>query len=109
MANVPENAYDMLSDADLDLGRTRGEDGRKVPLTDAGLMPLLSSADRAVRKSAYVNIMNGYGRMGNTIAALYAGQVKADLFASRARGYHSAREAALYPDEIDEERLRQPD
>ncbi len=102
VANVPENAYDMLSDADLDLGKTRGEDGRKVPLTDAGLMPLLSSADRAVRKSAYVNIMNGYGRMGNTIAALYAGQVKADLFASRARGYHSAREAALYPDEIDE-------
>ncbi len=102
VANVPENAYDMLSDADLDLGKTRGEDGRKVPLTDAGLMPLLSSADRAVRKSAYVNIMNGYGRMGNTIAALYAGQVKADLFASQARGYHSAREAALYPDEIDE-------
>lgn len=102
VANVPENAYDMLSDADLDLGKTRGEDGRRVPLTDAGLMPLLSSADRAVRKSAYVNIMNGYGRMGNTIAALYAGQVKADLFASRARGYHSAREAALYPDEIGE-------
>ena len=49
-----------------------------------------------------VNHIHGYGKMGTTIARLYAGQVKADSFASTARGYRSAREAALYPDEIDE-------
>lgn len=102
VANVPDQAYEMLAGADLDLGRTRGENGEKVPLTDAGLLQLLSSPQRAVRRSAYGNIMAGYGRMGNTFAALYAGQVKADLFAARARGYASAREAALYPDEIEE-------
>ena len=102
MAGVPENAYDMLTDADLDLGTTRGEDGKKTLLTDARLVSFLESPDRAVRKAAYTKVMNGYGRMGNTIASLYAGQVKADIFASTARGYGSAREAALYPDEIDE-------
>ncbi|MBP3523266.1 MAG: oligoendopeptidase F [Clostridia bacterium] len=102
MAGVPENAYDMLTDADLDLGTTRGEDGGKATLTDARLVPFLESPDRAVRKAAYCKVMNGYGKMGNTIASLYAGQVKADIFASTARGYQSAREAALYPDEIDE-------
>ena len=102
MAGVPENAYDMLTDADLDLGTTRGEDGQKTLLTDARLVSFLESPDRAVRKAAYGKVMNGYGKMGNTIASLYAGQVKADIFASTARGYGSAREAALYPDEIDE-------
>ena len=102
IAGVPENAYDMLSGADLDLGSTRGEDGKKAVLTDARLVSFLESPDRAVRKAAYVNVMNGYGKMGNTIASLYAGQVKAGIFAATARGYHSVREAALYPDEIEE-------
>ncbi|MBQ7786058.1 MAG: oligoendopeptidase F [Clostridia bacterium] len=102
MAGVPENAYDMLSDADLDLGKTRGEDGKKTVLTDARLSAFLESPDRAVRKQAYVNVMKGYNKLGNTIAALYAGQVKAGIFESTARGYDGVRQMALYPDEVDE-------
>ncbi|MBQ2990083.1 MAG: oligoendopeptidase F [Clostridia bacterium] len=102
IAGVPESAYDMLSDADLDLGKTRGEDGKKTTLTDARLSTFLESPDRAVRKAAYCNVMNGYAKLGNTIAALYAGQVKAGLFEGAARGYGSPREMALYPDEVDE-------
>ena len=102
LAGVPENAYDMLACADMDLGKTRGEDGKKAVLTDARLVSFLESPDRAVRKAAYCSVMNGYGKMGNTIAALYAGQVKAGIFDATARGYHSAREAALYPDEVAE-------
>ena len=98
---VPESASDMLY-IDIDLGMTRGEDGKKTKLTDARLLPLLASCDRAVRKAAYVNMMNGYNKLGNTFAALYAGQVKSDLFASRARGYDNPRQAALYPDAVDE-------
>ena len=102
VCNASENAYDMLTDADMDLGMTRGEDGKKVKLTDVRLLSFLNSKDRAVRKAAYTNTMNGYAKLGNAIAAMYAGQVKADIFNSRARGYDSARQAALYPDEIDE-------
>ena len=102
VCNASENAYDMLTDADMDLGMTRGEDGKKTKLTDVRLLSFLNSKDRAVRKAAYTNTMNGYAKLGNAIAAMYAGQVKADIFNSKARGYNSAREAALYPDEIDE-------
>lgn len=101
VCGVPESAADMLA-IDIDLGMTRGEDGRKVRLTDARLLPLLSSTNRAVRKAAYVNMMNGHKKMGNTIAALYAGQVKADLFESGVRGYKSPRYARLYHDAVDE-------
>ena len=101
LRGIPESASDMLY-IDLDLGMTRGEDGKKTKLTDARLLAFLSSRDRAVRKAAYVNTMKGYDRMGNTFATLYAGQVKADLFASRARGYDSPRQMALYPDAVEE-------
>ena len=77
----------MLSYADMNLGMTRGENGEKVQLTDARLLSLLASKDRAVRKAAYTNIMNGYNKFGNTIAATYAGQVKADIFNSRAHRF----------------------
>ena len=71
--NAASNAYEMLSYADMNLGMTRGENGEKVQLTDARLLSLLASKDRAVRKAAYTNIMNGYNKFGNTIAATYAG------------------------------------
>ena len=100
--NAASNAYEMLSYADMNLGMTRGENGEKVQLTDARLLSLLASKDRAVRKAAYTNIMNGYNKFGNTIAATYAGQVKADIFNSRAHHFDSSRQAAMYPDEIDE-------
>jgi len=103
VCGASENAYDMLTDADMDLGMTRGEDGKKTKLTDVRLLSFLGSKDRAVRKAAYTNTMNGYAKLGNTIAAMYAGQVKADMLNSQARGYKSCREAALYPDEVSED------
>jgi len=103
VCGASENAYDMLTDADMDLGMTRGEDGKKTKLTDVRLLSFLGSKDRAVRKAAYTNTMNGYAKLGNTIAAMYAGQVKADMLNSQARGYESCREAALYPDEVSED------
>lgn len=103
ICGAPENAYDMLTDADMDLGKTRAEDGGKVKLTDVRLMSFLTSHDRAVRKAAYTNVMNGYNKLGNAIAALYAGQVKADIFNSKARGYKNCRESYLYRDDVSEE------
>ena len=102
IAGVPGNAYSMLSDADLDLGKTRGENGERVKLTDARFISFMSSSNRAVRKNAYVNMMNGYNKMGNTIASMYDGQVKADIFESRAHKFDNCRQAALYPDQVDE-------
>ena len=101
VSGVPENAAELLMGADLDLGKTPAEDGSKVQLTESDFMPLMTSENRTVRRKAYTNMMQGYGRMGNTFAALYAGQVKADIFTARARGYETCRDAALYPDHVD--------
>ena len=94
------NVYDMLTDVDMSLGKVKGEDGKMVELTHARYGSMLESPDRSVRKAAYERMMKAYGAYGSTFAATYAGNVKGDVFLARAHGYQSAREAALYPDDI---------
>ena len=98
---VPSSVEALLTGADLDLGKTLGEAGDRVELSDATYMGLLTSENRMVRRKAWQNMMRGYGRMGNTFAALYAGQVKGDLFTARARGYATCREQALDANRVD--------
>ena len=94
------NVYDMLTDVDMSLGKVKGEDGKMVELTHARYGSMLESPDRSVRKAAYERMMKAYGAYGSTFAATYAGNVKSDVFMAKAHGYQSAREAALYPDDI---------
>ena len=75
-------------------------DGKMVELTHARYGSMLESPNRAVRKAAYERMMKAYGAYGSTFAATYAGNVKSDVFMAKAHGYQSAREAALYPDDI---------
>ena len=94
------NVYDMLTDVDMSLGKVRDESGKQVELTHARYGSMLESPNRAVRKAAYERMMKAYGAYGSTFAATYAGNVKGDVFLARAHVYQSAREAALYPDDI---------
>lgn len=94
------NVYDMLTDVDMSLGKVKDEDGKMVELTHARYGSMLESPNRAVRKAAYERMMKAYAAYGSTFAATYAGNVKGDVFLARAHGYQSAREAALYPDDI---------
>ena len=96
------NAYDMFTDVDMKLGKVRDEEGKLVPLTHALYGSLLESSQRTLRRGAYERMMKAYGAYGSTFAAMYAANVKADVFNARTRGYESARKAAMYPDDIPE-------
>ena len=100
--SAPDQAAEMLRGLDLKLGNVRDEQGQRVPLTDAGFVLFLESGDRRVRRTAFRKMMTGYASMGNTFAALYAGQVKADLLYSRARNYDSCRAAIMDSEEVPE-------
>lgn len=96
------NVYDMLTTVDMKLGKVKDEEGKLVELTHALYGSLKESPNRSVRKAAYERMMKAYAAYGATFAASYAGNVKADVFNARTRGYQSARQAALYPDDIPE-------
>lgn len=96
------NAYDMLTDVDMSLGKVKDENGKFVELTHARYGSMLESQNRTVRRAAYERMMKAYAAYGSTFAATYAANVKADVFNARTRGYDSARQAALQPDDIPE-------
>jgi oligoendopeptidase F len=66
-----------------------------VRLSHGNFVPFEESADRRVRKDAFEGFYGVYKQYANTLAALYNGQVKQQVFYANARHYHSTLEAAV--------------
>jgi oligoendopeptidase F len=102
IGSVAQNAFTMLTDADMKFPAIRDENGRDVKLTEERYYRLSRSRDRNVRKAAFEGIHETYGAYRNAIGALYAGSVKGDLFYASARRYASSLESALFSDNVPE-------
>ncbi|MDQ6694440.1 MAG: oligoendopeptidase F, partial [Chloroflexota bacterium] len=100
IAGGPSQAYDMLTDADMTFGTIEDEEGRTVELTQGQYFRYIRSTNRKVRENAFHTFHKAYTNQRNTIATLYATQVKADIFYSRARKYGSSLEGSLSKDNI---------
>ncbi|MDR2179800.1 MAG: oligoendopeptidase F [Synergistaceae bacterium] len=100
IGSVAQNAFTMLTDADMKFPTITDENGQDVELTEERYYKLSRSKDRNVRKAAFEGIHDTYGSYKNAIGALYAGSVKGDMFYSRARRYANSLEAALFPDNV---------
>jgi oligoendopeptidase F len=95
MASVSENAFSMLTDADMRFPMIRDEEGREVELTDERYMKYISSRDRGVRISAFNALYETYGKYNNTIGATFNGMLKSSRFFANAGKYGSDIERAL--------------
>lgn len=95
MSQAPENVYSMFADADLKFPDAVDKDGNKHQLTHGSYIPLMQSADRELRKSAFENLYHTYDSFKNTCAATLNAQVKMLSFYAKARRYNSTLEASL--------------
>ncbi len=95
------DAFQDLDNADLEFGSIAGE-----ILTHSTYAKFIRNADETIRKEAYEKLYTGYEKHQHVIARLYAGSVKNDIFLSRARGYKSCLEKALFPDRVPEKVYR---
>lgn len=93
------NVAHMLFDVDLKFKPVK-KGGKSVELNNGSYGELLADGDRAVRKAAFENLYDGYIAHINTIAANYAGNVKADNFHAKARGYGDCLEQSLFGDGV---------
>ena len=96
-----EEAFTLLTDVDIDFGSVPTTDGPR-PLTQSTFSSLLRNRDRAVRQAAYEAFYRGFDAHKNSIAALYAGSVKLDVYRAKVRNFPSSRAAALFPDDVPE-------
>ena len=95
MAQVPDKVYGMLADADLTFKDAVDSEGNNLPLRQGTFISYQESADRALRKSAYENLYDGFTSFKNTAAGLLDAQNKQLKFFAEARKYNSAFEASL--------------
>lgn len=100
MSQSPENIFNMFSDADLRFPDAEDTDGQKHQVTHGSYIPLVQSADRVLRKSAFESMYHTYDKFKNTCASTLNAQVKAVQFYSKARRYGSSLEAALSANEV---------
>ncbi len=99
---APEEIFSMFNDVDAPFPEVTNEEGESQELSHAGYGVLIRSGDERVRHEAYESMMGTYGKFASTVAAMYAGHVKGDLFRMRARKYSSCREMALDRNQIPE-------
>lgn len=100
VARTAENAFSLLTNADMTFPSILDEKGTETELSEERYFLLNRSKDRRVRKDSFMGLYGTYGKYRNALGALYSGSVKADLFFSKARNYPSSLEASLHGDKI---------
>ena len=95
MSQTPADTFSILNNADLVFPEIEDENGEKVRITHGRYIQFVQSADRRVRKDAFEAFYSIYKQFAGTIAGLYNGQVKQQIFYAKARNYASTLEAAV--------------
>ena len=95
MSDVAADTFSIFNNADLSFPEIEDENGEKVRITHGRFISLLESADRRVRKDDFEQFYGTYEKFLNTLASLYNGQVKQQIFYAKARKYDSTLERAV--------------
>ena len=95
VTGTSDNVFSMFNNADITFPEITDENGEKVRLTHGRYISFLESSDRRVREEAFKAMYSTYKSFRNTLAAVYAGKLKAHNFSAKARKYSSCLEAAV--------------
>lgn len=97
--SVAGDVFDMLDDAELNLPCMMYQ-GKRTKLTHGLYSVIMSGGDRADRAKAFKTYYSAYGKIINTLATTYYGNVKKDIFYKNVRGYASCLEMALSEEDV---------
>jgi oligoendopeptidase F len=94
--------HGILANAELAFAPASGStpDLEGLEVAQGTINALLSSPDREVRRTAFINYADAHLAMKNTLATCIATGVKRDVFMMRARRYDSSLEAAVLPNDV---------
>jgi oligoendopeptidase F len=99
-AQTAHQVFDQLLNADLKFGTLETGPGKTIELSHASYAACLENPDRNVRSRAFHQYYSEYLDHAHAFAATLAGSVKQDVYYARVKNYPSARDAALFPDNV---------
>ncbi|MGH2532011.1 MAG: oligoendopeptidase F [Thermomicrobiales bacterium] len=100
VTRTARDAFAALDNADLTFGKVRDDEGREIELTKGRYMMLMESKDRNVRRLAYDTLIGAYDAHKHTISSIHGASVRKDVYQARVRHHNSARETALFDDNL---------
>lgn len=100
ICQLPGQVFSLFQDADMEFPEITDENGEQVRITGGRYLSMQSSLDRRVRKDAFLGLYGTYQKFENTLAALYFGQVKQQMFLAKAKNYASTLQAAVYENNV---------
>jgi oligoendopeptidase F len=92
--------FSQLTNVDMRFGSLNDDKGRERELTQSSFSSFLQQSDPAVRKAAFHQFYKEFSEHKFTLSASLASSVRADVFYARARNHASARQAALFSDDV---------
>lgn len=92
--------FSQLTNVDMLFGKLKDSEGNERELTQSSFSSFLQQREPSVRKAAFHQFYKEFSEHRFTLAASLANSVRADVFYARARNYPSAREAALFADDV---------
>ncbi|GHV82049.1 oligoendopeptidase F [Spirochaetia bacterium] len=96
---LSSDAFSVLTNVDFDFGEIDTAEGKR-PLSQSTWSVFMENPDRELRRRAYRQFYHHFETHKTTLAALYGGSVKNDVIRARIRGFPSALEEALFPDNV---------
>jgi oligoendopeptidase F len=99
---VASETFSVLTNVDLDFGSVDTAEG-SLPLSQSTWAVFMENPDRDIRRRAYEQFYGRFEAHKTSLASLYSGSVKNDVIRARVRGFSSARQAALFPDKVEEQ------
>ncbi len=100
ITRAPRELFETLVDSDLTFPSITDEQGATVQLSHGRFGRFLESNDRRVRRDAYKAYYSAFKPFRNTLATALGATIRSHVLEARVRGYGSALEASLYPNEI---------
>jgi oligoendopeptidase F len=100
VTSAPYAIFGMLNNTDMTFGSITDEAGNTVELSHGRYGKYLESNDRRVRKDTFHTYYKSFTAHKNTLAMTLSQGVKSNVVNARIRGYNSAVEAALAPNDI---------
>lgn len=100
LGSTPNDIFDKVVLADFEKARITGIDGKEIILTSSAYRKVLEGSDRDLRKKANIARNEAYGKVNNTLSAVYIGEIKKNIFFAEARGYDSSLESSLGTENI---------
>jgi oligoendopeptidase F len=100
MSQAASDIFRQLSDADLKWPAIENEKGERIELGHSSFSAFLHSPKREVRQNAFKTFYANFESHKNTLAASLNGSVQRDVYYARVRHFKSARESALFSDNV---------